>query len=255
MLGATVDVVMDVLLVQLFGQLGDDHADVFLPLGALHAHLLHQVLIARRIDVTQGQILQLLLDGVYAQPMRQGRVDVQRLPGDRHLPRGALIFERAHIVQPVGQLDEHHADVPAHRQDHLAQTFRLRLLLVGEVQLVQLRHAVHQMGDLLAELLADSVEGHALAVLHRVVQQSRRNGRRVDHQLREDARHEAGVDEVRLAALALLPGVGRFRKTVRLFHQLVAVARIVLLHPRKHLIQRHGLIGGITHQSILLSGW
>ena len=148
-------------------------------------------------------------------------------------------------MQPVGQLDEHHADVLAHGQDHLAQGFGLRLLLVGEVQLVQLRHAVHQLGDLVAEFLADHIQRDALAVLHRVMQQACSNGGRVDHQFRQDAGHKAGMNKIGLPALALLPGMGLLGKPVGLLHQLVAVAGVVLLHPRQHLIHGHGLIYGI----------
>ena len=245
MLGPAVDIVMDVLLVQLLGQLGDDHADVFLPLGALLPHLLHQVLVAHGVNVAQGKILQLLLDGVHAQAMGQGRVDLEGLPGDGHLPLGLLPLHGAHVVQPVRQLDQHHPDILAHGQDHLAQGFSLGLLLVGEVQLVQLRHAVHQLGDLIAELLADHIQGNALAVLHRVVQEPCRNGGRVDHQLRQDAGHKAGMNKIGLPALALLPGMGLLSKFVGLLHQLVAVAGVVLLHPRQHLIHGHGLVYGI----------
>ena len=244
-LGPAVDVVMNVLLVQLLGQLGDDHADVFLPLGALLPHLLHQVLVAHGVDVAQGEILQLLLDGVHAQAVGQRRVDLKGLPGDGYLPLRLLPLHGAHVVQPVGQLDEHHADVLAHGQDHLAQGFGLRLLLVGEVQLVQLRHAVHQLSDLVAELLADHIQRDALAVLHRVVQQACGDGGRIDHQFRQDAGHKAGMNKIGLPALALLPGMGLLGKLVGLLHQLVAVAGVVLLHPRQHLVHGHGLIYGI----------
>ena len=252
-LGPAVDIIVDVLFVQLGGQLRNHHADILLALGAFLSHLLHQVLIPCRVDVAQGKILQLLLDGIHAQPVGQGCVNIEGFPGDGHLPGLRLVLEGAHVVQPVSQLDEHHADVLAHGQDHLAQGFSLGFLLVGKVQLVQLGHAVHQVGHLIAELLLDGFQGDAFAVLHRVVEQPRRNGGRVNHQLGEDACHKAGVGKVGLAALALLPGVGLLGKAVGLLHQLVAVAGGILLHPCQHLIQRHGFINRVAHSSILPS--
>ena len=115
-------------------QLIDDQLNDVLALLALGAHQLDQLVIALGVDIAQRQVFHFPLDGEYAQPVRQRGVDVQRLAGDGHLPLGLLIFERAHVVQPVGQLDEHNADVLAHGQEHLAQRFGLLFLAGGEVQ-------------------------------------------------------------------------------------------------------------------------
>ena len=65
-LGPPVDVVADMLLIQLGGKLLDNHANVFLAFRPLQANLLHQVLVPHRINVAQGQVLQLLLDGIHS---------------------------------------------------------------------------------------------------------------------------------------------------------------------------------------------
>ena len=169
-LGPPVDVVADMLLIQLGGKLLDNHANVFLAFRPLQANLLHQVLVPHRINVAQGQVLQLLLDGIHAQPVRQRRINIKGFPGNGHLPGFLLIFQGTHVMQAVRQLDEHHADVLAHGQDHLAQALGLGLLPVGKVQLVQLGHAVHQPGNLLPELPLDDFQGNIFAILHRIVQ-------------------------------------------------------------------------------------
>ena len=203
-LRAAVNRVVDMLLIQLGGQLVDDHADIFFPLRALLPDLLHQVLVPNRVDVAQGQVLQFLLDGVHAQPVRNRRIDVQRLARNRHAPLFLLEFQRPHVVQAVSQLNQHDADVLAHRQNHLAQRFRLCFFLVGEIEFVQLRHAIHQHGDFLAEFLPNGVQRDALAVLHRVVQKPGGNRRRVKGQFHQNAGDKARMGEIRLPAFAVL---------------------------------------------------
>ena len=216
-LGPPVDGEMQLGLPQLFGQGFLDLADALLPLRPLHAHLAGDFLVALGVDVAQGKVLQLLLDGVDAQAVGQGGVNIQRFPGDGDLPLGRLEFEGQHVVQAVGQLDQHHADVLAHGQDHLAQGFRLLLLPVGEVEAAQFGHAVHQLGDFRAELLFEGLQRHVRAVLHRVVQEARGDGRRVDHDLGQDAGDVDRMNDIGLPALSLLVGVGLGREVIRMF--------------------------------------
>ena len=65
--------------------------------------------------------------------------------------------ERAHVVEPVGELDQQDADVARHRHDHLAHVLGLRQLAGLELQLVELRQAVDDLGDVVAELLLGAV--------------------------------------------------------------------------------------------------
>ena len=247
-LRATVDLALDARLgepgLQLLGHLGDQ----LLPLLPLHAHQAHQLIVALGIDVAQGQVLQLPLDGVHAQPVRQRRVDVQRLTGDGHLALGLLVLQRAHIVQPIRQLDQHHANVLGHGQEHLAQGLRLSLLAVGEVQLAQLGHAVHQQGHLVAKQLPDAVQRAALHILHAVVQQPRGDGRRVQHQVCEDHRHGHRMAEIGVAGLAHLVGVGLFCVFIGPLYQAHVVVRVILSDAPDQLFRADiGLHGRIRH--------
>jgi hypothetical protein len=54
-------------------------------------------------------------------------------------------------VQPVGELDDDDAHVPAHRHDHLPQRLGLRLLQVLRRQPLQLRYPVDDVRDLFPE--------------------------------------------------------------------------------------------------------
>ena len=76
-------------------------------------------------------------------------------------------IERAHVVQPVGQLDQHDADVVDHRQEHLAQALGLlrvlarawTLAVVGRPRdAAELGDAVDQPCDARAELGLDLLQ-------------------------------------------------------------------------------------------------
>ena len=246
-LAAAVDIVMDMLLVQALGKLGDDQANAFLPLLALHADEMDDAVVAFGIDILEGQVLQLLLEGIDTEAVRQGRIDIQRFPGDGNAAVLRLEAEGPHIVQTVGQFDQNDPDIPGHGEDHLPEGFRLGFLPVGEIQLVQLGDAVHEIGDLLAELRADRIQGDALAILDGIVQEARGDRRGIDHEIGEDGGDEPGMAEIRLTGLAELAGVGFVREFPGLLHEKIAVAGVVLLDPVQHLVQGHCLIGCESH--------
>ena len=236
-LRAAVDLELNAHLPDLVAQRLHDRLDVLLALGALHADLGDQILIAVRVQIPQAQVLQLLLDLVHAQAMRKRRVDIQRLLRDAPLALRGLCLERAHVVRAVRQLDEHDADVLAHRQDHLADGLRLLLHARGKVEALELGDAVHQQRDLRAELLADDVQRHVLAILHRVVQKAGSNRRRVQHQLGQNARDDHRMGKVRLAGLAHLSLVRLLCEVVCLFNQCYVGIRMVFDHRSDQFVQ------------------
>ena len=69
------------------------------------------------------------------------------------------MFQRPHVVQAVGQFDQDDADVIDHGQHHLAQVFCLLLFAGGEIDFADLGNALDDVGDLLAEFLADVDDG------------------------------------------------------------------------------------------------
>ena len=146
--------------------------------------------------------------------MRDRRVDLERLARVLQLLLLGQRTERAHVVQPVGQLDDHDAHVARHRQHHLAVALGLRLLARVEVDARQLRDAVDEQRDVVAELDRDLLE-RRVGVLDRVVQQRRDDHRRLGAQPRADARHAERVHDVRLARLAHLIRRAARRRTRR----------------------------------------
>ena len=83
--------------------------------------------VAQRVQVAKTEILEFDLEPVNAQPVCDGRIDVERLAGYAFALAGRHGFERLHVVQTIGELHEDDADVLDHRQHHLAETLGLRL--------------------------------------------------------------------------------------------------------------------------------
>src|SRR5699024_797051 len=136
--------------------LGRDGGEVLLPGGRVLRDEGDDLLVHLRIEHLEGAVLELPLHGVQPEPMRQRRVDLEGL---LRLPLGGGgrdVLPGARVVQPVGQLDQQHPHVAAHRDDQLADGLRLRGLAVGD--LVELRDAVDHHGDHLAELGAQPLE-------------------------------------------------------------------------------------------------
>ena len=218
MLRPTVNFIVNVHLLELVAQSVDHRSDVFLAFGALHADLDNQVLISFRIKVAQAQIFELLLDFIYAQTMRQWRVNVERLLCDSLLAFRRLRFQGAHIVRSVRQFDEHDADILAHRHNHLANGFGLLLHAGSKIQPFQFGHAVNKQRNLLPKFLLDDLERHIVAILHRIVKQTSGDCRRVEHQLRQNPGHGQRMHEIGLTRFAQLSSVRLFGKVIRLFH-------------------------------------
>ncbi len=171
-------------------------SDVALALVALLGDEALDLLILARVQGREGEVLELPLDRVDTQPMSQRRVDVERLARLLDLLLLSHRVDRAHVVQPVGELDQDHPHVGGHRDHHLAVVLRLRLIARGEGDPGQLRHAVDDLRDLLAEARAHLLDRSG-GVLHRVVQQRRAQRLGVQPHARADARHPNGVhDEV-----------------------------------------------------------
>ena len=140
------------------------------------------------LELAEGERLHLGHELVHADPLGERRIDVHRLAGDAP----ALLLrldemERAHVVQPVGELDQQHADVARHGEQELAQILGGALILALRLDLGQLGDAVDQPGDVLAEQPLDLLGGGD-RVLDRVVEDRGDDRLVVEMEVGEDAR-------------------------------------------------------------------
>ena len=190
------------------------------------------LLVADRIEIAEAQIFQFAANFPHAQPVRDGSVNVQGLLCDFLLPFGWKMLQGAHVVQTVGQLDEHHANVINHGQHHLAQVFRLLFLAGGEIDFADFGDALDDAGHLVAEFFADVDDGDR-GVFDRIVQQPGGDTDRVHLHFRQHAGNFQGVNQVGLAGGASLSGVIFLGILVRLaddFQGVVGPVGLQLLH-------------------------
>ena len=164
------------------------------------------LLISDRIDVAEAEVFQLSADFSHAQTVSDGGVDLESFAGNFLLPVRRQVFERPHVVQAVGQLDEHHADVIHHRQHHLAQVFGLLLFPGGEIDGADLGDALDDMRHLFAKLFADIDDRHR-GIFHGVMQQPGGDRDGVHFHLGQDQCYFQGMDQIGLAGGTALSGV------------------------------------------------
>ena len=134
-------------------------------------------------------------------------------------------------MEAVRQLDQDDADVLRHGEEHLPQILSLDVQLVrGPVDLGQLRHAVHQLCDILTEhprqlfLVQDRV-------LHDVVQKSCNDGFFVKLQIREDDRHADRMDHIGFAGFPALVHMRVLRRQISPSDQAGIIRRMISLDP------------------------
>ena len=110
-LDAPLDPGRNVVFAQLLGQRVFHAAQELFALGAAGFNGLRDLFIADRVGVAEGKILQLAAHLAHAQTVRQRRVDLQGLASNGLLALRPQVLQCTHVVQPVRQLDEHHAHV------------------------------------------------------------------------------------------------------------------------------------------------
>ena len=206
MLLAGVDLGVDAGALERFGQLrGDTGQELALvAAGALERFLEHAV--ALRIERPEAEVLEFELHGVEAEALGERRVDIEGLTRDRAAADRAHALDGPHVVQPVGELHEDHAQIAHHREQHLAERLRLRFLAALELDLVELGDAVDELGDRRAEACCELFFGDR-RVFYDVMQDRCDDGVGIDAQLREDVGGGDRMGDVGLASLAFLATV------------------------------------------------
>ena len=192
-----------------------DLLEEFLLVAARAAQRVLEHLVTARIQRLEPQVLELELDVVEPEPLGDRRVDLERLAGDRPAPRRRHGRDGAHVVHAVGELHQDDAQVAHHRQQHLAERLRLRLLAALELDLVELGDSVDQLGHVRAEARGQLILGRR-GVFDDVVQDRRHDGVGVQAQIGEDGRGGHRMRNERLAREAFLPTVRRGAELGRL---------------------------------------
>ena len=180
------------------------------------------------IELAERTPLQLDLHPVDAEPVRERRVDLEGLLRDAAPGVLSHVLERAHVVQPIRELDQDHADVFRHREQHLPEVLRLVLRTTRELDLADLGETCDEVPDFLSKLIAQLLLG-GQRVLDGVVQESGRDRDRIQAHLRQDLRDRERVGQVGLARQAHLALVNLRRVDVAPLQEARVNAREVLL--------------------------
>jgi hypothetical protein len=181
---------------------------------SLGVDLRAQPLVRFRLEIPEGELLQLVLDLAHAEPVRDWSVDVERLL--RHLQPALLrqMLQRPHVVETIGELDQNHPNVVHHREQHLAEVLRLTLLARRERNGADRRDAFDDVGDLRTEQLGNTLRSGERVFDH-VVQKAGRHGHDVQFHVREEIGDFERVHQVGFAGMADLPLVFKRGEHVR----------------------------------------
>ena len=187
-------------------------------------------------QLAKGERLHLLHEFVHADTLGERRVDLHRLARNSAALVGiGDVVERPHVVQPVGELDQQHADVVRHGEQELAEIFGGALALGLRLDLAELGDAIDHARNLGAEQPLDLVIGGD-GILDRVVQNRGRDRLAVEPQVGEDARHLDRMAEIRVAAGALLTAMRLHREDIGAVEQFLVHVGVVAADPLDELI-------------------
>ena len=210
--------------------------DVMLPLAPARFDVAGNRLVRFAVQVFERKVLQLPLRVRESEPVGERRVDVESLLRHPLLLVGGEIFERAHVVEAIGELHEHHPDVVDHRQQHFPVAFRLGDIVALE-NVGDLRRPVHDLGNRVAEFLTDVLDG-VFGILGHVMKEGRRNRDIIEGDfLGDDLGNFVGVIEEGFAGGTEVVAVGIEAELERAADQRLIHFREVLLTEGKKVLQ------------------
>ena len=223
-----------------------------LPLLPLVLDLLDERIVCLGFEVAQTEILELHLDTGNAEPVRERCVDLDGLLRNAAALVLTHAFQRAHIVEAVCKLYHDDADILRHCEEHLAVVFELDILLGHILDASELRHAVDELHDVLAELRIHLLQRRA-GILHDIVQERCADCLVVEVKPREDVGDVEGVDDVGLPRDAHLSAMCFLRIGIRLLDLCQIGVRLIGAHLFQYHIDGDSSLCIIRHLSITLS--
>ena len=191
----------NVLFVKIFVDLRENLLQIHVSLACATGHQHHDLVVDLRIEHFEAELFQFGFDRVHAETIGKWRVHVKRFMRFLLRARSFDVTPGTRVVYTVGEFDDQHTHVAAHRDHHLANGFGLRGIAV--FHLGKLGDAIDQTGHGIAELGAALIE-RIVGVLNRVVQQAGGHNQRSHAEIGKNLRHGQRVDDVRLARFAPL---------------------------------------------------
>ncbi len=183
-------------------------------------------------------VLKFFTQRLHAHHAGERSIDVERFLGIALAALGLHVLERAHVVEPIRELDEEHADIGRNRDQKLAEILGLLSPLRNEVEAFDLGQAVDETADFGAEHLID-FGARRVGILDHVVQQCRRDRRVVEFQIGEDRRDFERMGKIGRARRTLLIAVRLHRVDVSAIEERLVRLRIVFENPLDEFVLPH----------------
>ena len=155
------------------------------------------------MQVLETQILQFAIDVIQPEAVGDRRIDFHGLAGDALAFVVRHGFQRAHIVQTIGQLDENDTHIVRHCQQHFAKIFCLRIFAGLKQDAVQFAQPIDQFRNRFTEFFGN-LFGGGVGIFHHVMQQCGNDRLNIEVQGGQDARDSNRVGDIRIAGLARL---------------------------------------------------
>ncbi len=156
---SAVDLGLNSRLFQGIAQRLHELADVALPIEALLVELFGDLFVGIRVQVAEGEILELPLELTDAEAVGKRRIDVGDLLGHQHPGLFIRLLRLPQAGDPLRQLDHHGAHILDHGEQHAPHIVDLLRRGLAAMQGLQgtdglhLQHPFHQLGDLGTEVL------------------------------------------------------------------------------------------------------
>ena len=196
-------------------------------------------LICLRLQLFKGEQLHLAHIFIHANPLCQRRVDIHRFLGDAAaLFRAFDKMQRPHIVQPVGQLDQKHADIIGNRQQEFAQIFGSAFILGLGLNFRQLGYAVNQPRHFGTKAVLDIFDG-CERVFHRVMQQRGDDRVLIHFEVSHQASDLYRMAEIRVPRCPLLRAMHLHREHICPVEPIFIDIRRISTHPFNQFILPH----------------
>ena len=176
----------------------DKFTDVRLPLLPPRLELARNILVITGMKVLESEVFKLPPDLCQAEAVGERRINVEGLFRQAQLFLLREVFERPHVVQPIGKFQQHHTDIVHHGEQHLSIALGLGHLVAAE-NVRNLGRAVDDVGHRIAEFLAD-VFDLEFGIFGYVMEEGAGHGDIIEGNFfRHNHRHFVGVVEKRIA--------------------------------------------------------
>ena len=183
-----------------------------------------------RIKLAKRDLFEFFAKPLHADAPGQRRVYLHCLKGDA--PAFFRIVEemqRAHVMQPVGELDEKDAHVLGHGHDELAEILRLVRSIGLQLDQRELGHAVHKARNFRPEQ-PFNVRNGRVSILDHVMEERRRHRGGIGFQFGKNARNGEWMRKIGIARLARLAAMGAHRIDIGAVEQVLVDVRIICPH-------------------------